>query len=158
MRMRLGFRTLLRLNLVSVGLGLSFSAAAAYTDADIRSAARQWGVDGFLKKVADAAAASLPLQPDAYTEITTVLAIGNSINYTGRLIQLTAEEARAAGLDQIRSQIREAGTPRVCSSPIAQILITEFGARYTYTFFSKDHHRLFKYQIEKADCLPYVRK
>ncbi len=87
---------------------------------------------------------------DAETELVSISVVGMSLNAVYRLPDAT--KADIQNLTDARVAVAQKSASKVCVAPFASILINEFGATYTYAYYSKNKEYLFDLKLDRTTC------
>lgn len=130
-------------------------AARAISPDQVHEAIRSvGGVELFLKKMAGDSAANFPQRIDREFEAVGVVLVGRTLTYTHRTPQHLRADIR--DIADTRKRMLANTSKRLCTSPIAGTLITEYDVEYRYTVLARDNTYVTEYEITKKTCAPFI--
>ena len=104
--------------------------------------------------------AMLPLQLDEVTRALSVVPTKNAMGYTKELdiSNPILSKVWKSSKNQYIKELYAMELQNTCGVPFSRYLIVERGMTIVYNYFDVRHQHLFRYTVEKDDCLKYERK
>ncbi len=109
------------------------------------------------KIFADKLAKNLPMQIDSITKITKVVSLDNKITIF-KHIDMKDEKMQQAfknKTQELKKAMFGLDSKIICLNPETNYMVTKKGIVLIYAYSDYEHKPLFRYSIEKEDCLKF---
>jgi hypothetical protein len=127
------------------------TAALAFEDKDVRATViKLGGVEKFLRMMADSQSKNLPQQLNSETQLLSMLATDSTMHLQHQMVKIQSKKEVDS---QFIKNFIKFQTTKVCTSPVSNILINEFGAKYRYYYLSQTGENIFTFDVLKKNCL-----